>query len=742
MIKVKNVALLFLISMVACKPADQEQKTIHVTSEEIGKGAAATVASDNSNRDWNYPETAQVNQTDDYHGTVVADPYRWLEDDVRESEAVANWVKAQNEVTFAYLETIPERKKIKERLTTLWDYEKYGVPFREGGKIFYFRNDGLQNQSALYRQDSLDSEPTLLIDPNTFSEDGTVALADVEISPDGRYAAMAIQDGGSDWRTVRVLDIETGEELDEKIEWVKFSTLAWAANSSGFYYSRFPATEEGAEFQSLNKNQKIYFHAVSTPQNADNLIYARADEPDWLLIPEISDDGRYMIVYAQIGSGGNQMAYLDLTRDGAEAVFVTDDFENEFSFVGNVDGKLIFRTNLAAPRGRLVEIDSGNPGRENWKELVPESEAVMRDASLVGNSLIAVYLKDAYSQVHQFALDGTPIRKVELPGIGSVNGFGGKADHNDSFYSYSSFNSPPTIYRYATDTGESTVFKTAKVDFDPADYEVKQVFYDSKDGTQVPMFIAHHTGLQLNGDTPTLLYGYGGFNVALTPRFSISRLAWMEMGGIFALANIRGGGEYGDEWHKAGTKLKKQNVFDDFIAAAEYLVANRYTRPEKLAVMGGSNGGLLVGSVVNQRPDLFAAGLPAVGVMDMLRFHNFTAGRFWTDDYGSADNPDEFEALLAYSPYHNLKDGTEYPAILVTTADTDDRVVPGHSFKYAARLQAVQAGSEPVMIRIETRAGHGSGKPTELVIGEVADEWAFLADNLEMTLPESYGASE
>ncbi|MBT8069768.1 MAG: prolyl oligopeptidase family serine peptidase [Gammaproteobacteria bacterium] len=731
-----------MISLCACQPADNNQNTSSVAADTPQSTSPAEPASDTSEREWAYPETAKIDQSDDYHGTTVEDPYRWLEDDVRESSEVADWVAAQNEVTFAYLETIPEREKIKERLTSLWDYEKFGVPFREGGKIFYFRNDGLQNQSVLYSQDSFDAEPGLVSDPNTFSEDGTVALADVEISPDGRYAAMAIQDGGSDWRTVRILDIKTLEELDDKLKWVKFSSLAWAADSSGFYYSRFPATEEGEEFQSLNKNQKIYFHATGTAQGADKLVYERPDHPDWLLIPQISDDGRFLVIYSQTGSGGNQMAFLDLTLKDAEAIFVTENFENEFGFVGNVGDKLIFRTNLDAPRGRLVAVDSNNPARDNWQELVPETEAVLRGASMVGNSLIAVYLKDAYSQVQQFALDGTAIRKVELPGIGSVSGFGGKADANESFYSYSSFNSPPTIYRFATDSGESTVFKTVNVDFDPADYVVKQVFYNSKDGTRVPMFIAHRTGLQLNGDTPTLLYGYGGFNVAVTPRFSISRLAWMEMGGIFALANIRGGGEYGDDWHKAGTKLQKQNVFDDFIAAGEYLVAERYTRPEKLAVMGGSNGGLLVGAVVNQRPDLFAAGLPSVGVMDMLRFHQFTAGRFWTDDYGSANNPEEFKALLAYSPYHNLKDGTEYPAIMVTTADTDDRVVPGHSFKYAARLQEAQAGKAPVMIRIETRAGHGSGKPTDLIIGEVADEWAFLADNLELELPESYGASE
>lgn len=737
----KKLAILFLITLYACQPADNAQDAGNTAADSVNSTVAVS-ASESVEPEWNYPETAKVDQSDDYHGMAVSDPYRWLEEDVRESEDVANWVKTQNDITFAYLETIPERDRIKKRLTSLWDYEKFGVPFREGGKIFYFRNDGLQNQSVLYSQDGLDSEPQLVIDPNTFSDDGTVALADVEISPDGRYAAMAIQDGGSDWRTVKVLDLQTGNELDDKLEWVKFSSLAWAADSSGFYYSRFPATEEGEEFQSLNKNQRIYFHGAGTAQETDKLIYSRDDQPDWLLIPAISEDGRFLVVYAQTGSGGNQMAFLDLARDDAEAVFITENFDNEFAFVGNVGDTLVFRTNLDAPRGRLVAIDSNNPGRDNWQVLVAESEAVMRGASLVGNSLIAVYLRDAYSQVQQFALDGTPVRKVELPGIGSVSGFGGKADGKESFYSYSSFNSPPTIYRFNTESGESTVFKTVNVDFDPADYVVKQVFFNSKDGTRVPMFLAHREGLQLNGDAPTLLYGYGGFNIAITPRFSISRLAWMEMGGVFALANIRGGGEYGDDWHKSGTKLQKQNVFDDFIAAGEYLVAERYTSPKKLAVMGGSNGGLLVGAVVNQRPDLFAAGLPAVGVMDMLRFHKFTAGRFWTDDYGSSDNPEEFKALYAYSPYHNLKDGTEYPAILVTTADTDDRVVPGHSFKYAARLQEAQAGTAPVMIRIETRAGHGSGKPTELIIGEVADEWAFLADNLDMELPESYGGGE
>jgi prolyl oligopeptidase len=734
--------LLSLLLLFACQPAEQEHGSgVEVSTVGSDINPVSTDAQPAAFKE-TYPPSHRVDQVDYYHGTEVADPYRWLEDDVRESDEVAAWVDAQNKVTFAYLHSIPERDRIRQRLTAIWDYEKYGVPFREGGKYFYFKNDGLQNQSVLFMQESLDSQAQLVIDPNSWSADGTVALADVEVSPDGRFAAMAIQDGGSDWRTVRILNIGSGEELEDELEWVKFSPLVWKPDSSGFFYSRFPAPDDGEEFQSLNRNQRIYFHQIGNAQEQDTLVYSRDDQPDWLLLPDISEDGRFLIVNAMISSGGNQIAFLDLNDPKSEPVYLTDNFDHEFAFVGNQENHLFFRTNRNAPRSRLVAVDAGAPGEDNWQELVPESESVMRSVSVVGGHFFATYLKDAFSQVVQYDLEGERVRAVDLPGIGSVSGFNGKADSAETFYSYSSFNAPPTIYRYDAASGKSDVFKTADVDFEPADYIVKQVFYESLDGTRVPMFIAHLADLEISGDTPTLLYGYGGFNAAMSPRFSVIRLAWMEMGGIFALANIRGGGEYGEEWHEAGTKLKKQNVFDDFIAAAEFLIAEGYTKAEKLSVMGGSNGGLLVGAVVNQRPDLFGAALPAVGVMDMLRFHQFTAGRFWTHDYGSSDNPEEFKALLAYSPYHNLKKGTEYPAIMATTADTDDRVVPGHSFKYAARLQESQAGPAPVLIRIEARAGHGSGKPTDKIIAEYADMWSFLVENLDLTLPEGYGLED
>jgi prolyl oligopeptidase len=677
-----------------------------------------------------YPETAKVDQVDDYHGTAVADPYRWLEEDVRESEVVAEWVEDQNEVTFAYLGAIPERNRIEERLTELWNYEKFGLPQKAGGQYFYSRNDGLQNQNVIYRQESLDSEPVLVVDPNEWSDDGTVALADIEYSPDGRYAAMAIQDGGSDWRTVKVLDLASGEELDDEVQWMKFSNMSWAADSSGFY---------GDEFQSLNHDHTVYFHAVGTDQAEDRLVFAAPDNPDWGFAPYVTDDGSYLVITVWKGTDDRyQVAYQRLDQPDSEPVMLIEGFENDYTFSGNIGSRFYFRTDLDAPRGRLVSIDVDDPDA-GWTEVIPQREQVLESVSHVGGHFVARYLRDARSEIRIHDPAGALLREVDLPGIGSASGFGGKADDGETFYAFSSFNVPPTIMRYDVASGEGSLFKQAAVDFDPADFVVKQVFFSSRDGTRVPMFIAHRKGLELNGDNPTLLYGYGGFNISLTPAFSITRLAWMEMGGVYAVANLRGGGEYGKEWHKAGTKLNKQNVFDDFIAAGEFLVEERYTRPERLAVLGGSNGGLLVGAVVNQRPDLFGAAIPAVGVMDMLRFDQFTAGRFWVDDYGSSSNPEEFQALYAYSPYHNLKDGTDYPAVMVTTADTDDRVVPGHSFKYAARLQVAHAGEDPVLIRIQTRAGHGSGKPTDMIIEEYADMWAFLADNLDLELPEGYG---
>ncbi len=690
-----------------------------------------------------YPDTATVDHVDTYHGVEVPDPYRWLEDDVRESAEVEAWVEAQNRVTFGYLESIPERGRIAKRLEELWDYEKYSVPNKEGGRYFFERNDGLQNQDVLYMQASLEAEPELLIDPNTWSEDGTVALASHHPSPDGRYVAYLVQDGGSDWRTARVLEVEGRQLLADELQWLKFTGLAWAPDGSGFWYSRYPEPQEGAEFQSLNKNQRIYFHRVGTPQSEDTVTFSRPEEPEWGCFAQVTDDGAWLVITIWKGTDARyQIAVQDLRRPGSAPEMLIEGFDNDYSLAGSEGSTLFFRTDFEAPRGKLIAIDLERPNREHWRTLVAEGEHVLEEATRVGDHFVAEYLRDARSEVVVTSLAGEAVRAVDLPGIGVAYGFDGEAGDPETFYSYSSFNSPAAIYRYDVATGEAALFKASKVDFDPGDYTVEQVFYSSKDGTRVPMFIAHRVGVKKTGDQPTLLYGYGGFNISMRPRFSVTTLAWMEMGGIYALANLRGGGEYGEEWHQAGTKLDKQNVFDDFIAAAEFLIAGQYTRPERLGIFGGSNGGLLVGAVVNQRPDLFGAAIPAVGVMDMLRFHQFTAGRFWVDDYGSADDPAEFEALRAYSPYHNVAPGTEYPAVMATTADTDDRVVPGHSFKYIAALQAAQAGDAPVLIRIETRAGHGAGKPTAKIIEEYADRWAFLVANLGMELPASYGRSD
>jgi prolyl oligopeptidase len=686
-----------------------------------------------------YPQTKLDGTSDVYHGVKVDDPYRWLEQDVRESDDVRQWVEAENKVTFAYLESIPERDRITQRLTALWNYEKYGVPDKEGGRYFYFLNDGLQNQSVLYTQSGLTDAPKVVIDPNSWSKDGTIALGELEVSPDGRYAAYSIQDGGTDWRIWRVLEIATGKLLDDKVQWVKFSDASWRADSSGFYYARYPEPK-GEEFQSLNMNHTVYYHRVGTPQSQDAIVYTNADHPDWGYGPKVTDDGKYLVITVWKGTDEKyQIATQDLADAQAKPRMIIEGFDHDYTFIGSDGDQLYFRTDDGAPNGRLMAIDARKPERAQWREIVPQSKDVIVDASLVGGRFVVEYLHDAYSLARVYERDGRVLRDVKLPGIGSVEGFEGRFDDPETFYAWSSFNAPTTIYRYDVASGESTLFKQAKVDFDPDDYVVEQVFYRSKDGTRVPMFLAHRKGIAQDANNPTLLYGYGGFNLAQTPGFKVERLAWMEMGGIFALANLRGGGEYGEAWHEAGKKLHKQNVFDDFIAAGEYLVSEKYTRPARLAIFGRSNGGLLIGAVLNQRPDLVGAALPAVGVMDMLRFNQFTAGRFWVDDYGSAENADEFKALYAYSPYHNVRKGTNYPATLVTTADTDDRVVPGHSFKYAAALQAAQAGDAPVLIRIETRAGHGSGKPTDKLIEEFADEWAFLVANLHVELPASYG---
>lgn len=678
-----------------------------------------------------YPNSKKIDHVDELHGVKVPDPYRWLEDDVRESKDVAAWVEAENKVTFAYLESIPQRKTIQKRLTELWNYEKFSAPSKSGGRYFFLKNDGLQNQSVMYKQETLEAEPSVLIDPNKWSKDGTVALGATSFSDDGRYVAYSVAESGSDWNVWRILEVETGRLLEDELRWVKFSGAAWTTDNKGFFYSRYDEPPKEAAFQRTNLNQKVFYHRIGTPQSQDTLVYKRPDEPTWGFGLRVSEDGRYLVI--NIWKGTNEkfrILYKDLTEPYGMPVDLIEHFNDDYSFIGNDGPVFYFVTDLDAPRKRIIAIDTRKP--TEIREIVAQTAETLVGADIVANQFVLTYLKDARTQVKMHELDGQFIREVQFPGIGTASGFGGKRTDTETFYSFSSFATPPSVFRYDLLTGESKLLRRAAVKFTPDDYEVKQVFYSSKDGTKVPMFIAHKKGLKLDGSNPTLLYGYGGFSIPLTPAFSVSRVAWMEMGGVYAVANLRGGGEYGEEWHKAGTKLKKQNVFDDFISAGEWLIKNNYSKPEKLAIQGGSNGGLLVGACMTQRPDLFGACLPAVGVMDMLRFHKFTAGRFWVDDYGSADNADEFKALLAYSPYHSLKPDTKYPATLITTADTDDRVVPGHSFKFAARLQECQAGSQPVLIRIETRAGHGAGKPTAKVIEEAADQMAFLVKSLNM----------
>ena len=680
-----------------------------------------------------YPETKKVDHVDTYHGTKVADPYRWLEDDVRVSKDVAAWVEEQNKVTQAFLATIPEREAIKARMTDLWNYEKFTAPFKAGGKYFFFKNNGLQNQNVLFVQDALDAEPRLLMDPNAWTKDGTVALAGLSPSDDGKFLAFGKAAAGSDWSTWHVLDVATGKELSDDLRWVKFSGASWTNDGKGFFYSRFPEPAKDAKFQGLNVDMKLYYHRVGTAQSEDALVYERPDQPKWMMSGTVTDDGKYLVVSLSDGttSRKSRIYVKDLADPSAKVLPLIDNHENKYFLVGNVGGTLYFRTECDAPKGRVIAIDLAKPEKANWTTLVPEAKETLEGVSVVGNQFVCSYLQDAKTQVKVFDLKGTFVREVKLPGIGTAAGFGGKITDTETFYSFSSFATPTSIFRYDLKTGESKLIRESKVKFSPADYEVTQVFYPSKDGTKVPMFIAHKKGIKLDGTNPTLLYGYGGFNISVTPGFSVGRLAWMEMGGVLAVANLRGGGEYGHDWHRAGTKERKQNVFDDFIAAAEFLIKEKYTSPKKLAIQGGSNGGLLVGACMTQRPDLFGAALPAVGVMDMLRFQKFTAGRFWVDDYGSSDDSEGFAYLSKYSPYHNLKPGVKYPATMVTTADTDDRVVPGHSFKFAAQLQASHAGGPPVLIRIETKAGHGAGKPTSKQIEETADLWGFLAKTLD-----------
>jgi prolyl oligopeptidase len=678
-----------------------------------------------------YPSSHKSNQVDDYHGTLVADPYRWLEDP--DSEETKTWIEAQNQVTFGYLGEIPAREKIKQRLTKLWDYEKYGIPFKEGERYFYFTNDGLQNQSVLYTLKTLDDQPKVLLDPNKLSEDGTVALSGLSISEDGKLLAYGLSNSGSDWQEWKVRDVETGEDLQDYLKWIKFSGASWTYDNQGFFYSRYDEPNEKTQLEDVNYYQKLYYHQLGKPQSEDILIYHRPDQKEWGFSGGVTEDGRYLIISVSLGSDSKNLVFSkDLTEPNAEVVELINQFESDYSFIDNDNSVFYFRTDLNAPRGRVIAIDTKNPALENWREIIPQSAETLESVGILNNQFVADYLKDAHSQIKIFDLDGAFIREVELPGLGSAGGFGGKRNDTETFYIFTSFTTPGTIYRYDMVTGKSEIFRQPQVDFNPDDYETKQVFYQSKDDTRVPMFITHKKSIKLDGNNPTYLWGYGGFNVSMTPGFSVSLLVWMEMGGVYAAPNLRGGGEYGEEWHQAGMKDKKQNVFDDFISAGEWLIANKYTKTDKLAIAGGSNGGLLVGACITQRPDLFGAALPAVGVMDMLRFHKFTIGWAWTSEYGSADNSEEFPVLYAYSPLHNIKSDTAYPATLITTADHDDRVVPAHSFKFAAALQEAHAGDAPTLIRIETKAGHGAGKPTAKIIEEAADKWAFLVRVLDV----------
>ncbi|MBC7622558.1 MAG: S9 family peptidase [Aeromicrobium sp.] len=684
-----------------------------------------------------YPETRKSDQVDTYHAMVVADPYRWLEDD--NSAETKAWVAAQNAVTDKFLDAMPQRLPVRKIYTELYNFERYGLPTKEGGRYFWSRNDGLQQQSVIYMAKSLTDKPVVAIDPNQFAKDGTVALTGLRVSRDGRYLAYGKAVAGSDWQVWQVRDLGTGKDLADKTEWVKFSSAEWTPDGKGYFYSRYDAPKEGAALTGSNFFQKLYYHRIGTPQSADQLVYENPVEKEWGFGASVTDDGKHVIINVWKGSGRKNGLLVMPLKNGAVPAApasvlktITLDFDSEFTPIGANGNTLWVKTDLAAPRGRVVAIDLNKRERANWKTVVAETKDTLTAADIVGGKILAQYLQDAATAVMVHGLDGKKLSSVSLPGVGSASGFSGKFNNKETFYLYTSLITPSEIYRYDVATGKSTLFKRPQTAFDSAQYETKREFVTSKDGTRFPIFIAHRKGLKLDGSNPALLYGYGGFNVSETPSYRVTASTWMRMGGVYVSASIRGGGEYGAAWHDAGTKGKKQNVFDDFIAAGEWLVANKYTKPTRLAINGGSNGGLLVGAVVNQRPDLFGAAIPQVGVMDMLRFHKFTIGWAWVSDYGTSDRAEDFKWLYAYSPLHNIVSGKKYPPIMITTADHDDRVVPAHSFKYAAALQAADTGNAPKLIRIETSAGHGAGKPTSKIIEERADILAFIANAFDV----------
>jgi prolyl oligopeptidase len=673
-----------------------------------------------------YPLTKKTDVTDTYFGTKVNDPYRWLEDD--RSNETKDWVNEQNKVTDAYLQQIPYRKKIQDRLTELWNYEKYGAPFKEGAFTYFYKNDGLQNQAVLYRQ-QVGKQPEIFLNPNTFSADGTTSLAGIDFSKDGSKAAYQLSEGGSDWRKVVVIDALTKKQMGDTLTDVKFSGLSWKGEE-GFYYSSYEKPKEGSELSGKTQFHKLFYHKLGTSQSQDKLVFGGEATPRRYIGGRVTEDQHFLIISAANATYGNEVYFQDLTKKDAPIVPLVTGFDNEYAVVFADNGKLFIVTNYGAPNRRLIVANAASPARENWKTIIAETQFPL-EISTAGKKFFAQYLKDAVSDVKQYSLDGTLEREIKLPGLGTADGFSGKTTESSVYFSFTSYIYPPTIFKYDIASGKTELYKKSAVKFNPGEFESKQVFYPSKDGTKIPMLITYKKGLVLNGKNPLLLYGYGGFSVSLTPAFSVSNIVLLDKGGIYAVPNLRGGGEYGDAWHNAGTQLKKQNVFDDFIAAAEYLISEGYTSKEYLAIAGGSNGGLLVGAAITQRPELFRVAFPAVGVMDMLRYHKFTAGAGWAYDYGTADDSEQmFTYLLGYSPVHNVKQGVCYPATLVTTADHDDRVVPAHSFKFTSELQAKQSCTNPVLISIQVKAGHGAGKPTSKIIEERADQWAFFFYNV------------
>lgn len=677
-----------------------------------------------------YPQTKKTEVVDDYFGTRVADPYRWLENDT--AAEVGQWVKSQNQVTQNYLSQIPYRKAIQNRLADIWNYEKYSAPFKKGGKFYFYKNNGLQNQSVLYVQNDLKSEPKVFLDPNKLSNDGTVSLGGTSFSKDGKKMAYSINRSGSDWQEIYVLDVATQKRTKDSLRWVKFSDMAWKGD--GFYYSRYDEPKGASELSSQNKYQKIYFHKLSTDQKEDKLVFMDEKRAKIGFGAGTTEDERFLLIYGTEGAAtGNELYVQDLNDKNSKITKILDGFANNYSVINNIDGKLLIHTDKGASKYKLVLVDPKNPAENNWVTVLPEKNEVLQSVSLAAGKIFAFYMKDAAKYVYQYDMSGKLEREVQLPTVGTVSGFEGSKEDTELFYNFTSFTYPASVFKYDVKTGKSEVFQKPNVKFNPDDYETKQVRFISADGAEVPMFIVHKKGLALDGNNPTYLYAYGGFNISLNPGFSVSRLPLLENGGVFVMANLRGGGEYGEDWHKQGMLLNKQNVFNDFIGAAEYLIKNGYTSKEKLAIAGGSNGGLLVGACMTQRPDLYKVAFPAVGVLDMLRFHKFTIGHAWVPEYGSSENPEQFKYIYKYSPLHNLKEGVQYPSTMVTTADHDDRVVPAHSFKFAATLQEKHKGDNPVLIRIDSKAGHGAGKPTAKQIEEWADIWSFMFYNMGVT---------